>query len=192
MDILELIKTRRSVWEFEKRPIPREAIETIVQAGIWAPSSMNGQPWRFVVVGEPADLKSIAHEAKIELSNYLKTPEAEAKYGKENCERFMPRAEGEDELFYGAPAIVFVISTNLESNHFDHGLAAENMMLCAHGLGVGSCPIGLAEPLNHSKKVQKLFGLKSTEKIVIALVFGYPMEKPSATKRNFDVVRWVE
>ena len=191
MDIFDLIKTRRSVREFEKKPIPREVMETIVQAGIWAPSSMNGQPWRFVVVSDPTELKSVAHEAKIELSNYLKTPEAEVKYGKENCARFMPRAEGEDELFYGASAIVFVISTNLENNHFDHGLASQNMMLCAHGLGIGSCPIGLAEPLNQSKKVKKLFGLKPSERIVIALVFGYPAEKPHATERNFEVVKWI-
>ena len=191
MDIFTLIKTRRSVREFEKKPIPREVMETIVRAGIWAPSSINGQPWRFVVVSDPTELRSVAHEAKVELSNYLKTPEAEAKYGKENCARFMPRAEGEDELFYGAPAIVFVIGTKEPDDHFNHGLAAQNMMLCAHDLGVGSCPIGLAEPLNHSKKVQKLFGLKSNERIVIALVFGYPAEKPNATKRNFEVVKWI-
>ena len=65
------------------------------------------------------------------------------------------------------------------------------MMLCAHGLGIGSCPIGLAEPLNHSKKVQKLFGLKSGEKIVIDLVFGYPAEKPHVTSRRLDVVKWI-
>ncbi len=191
MDIFELIKTRRSVREFEQRPIPREVMETIVQAGIWAPSAMNGQPWRFVVVQDPMELKSIAHEARIELTNYLKTPEAEAEYGKENCERFMPRGESEDGILYSAPAIVFVIGTQEPDGHFDQGLAAENMMLCAHGLGVGSCPIGLAEPLNKSEKVKTLFDLKPNEKIVIALVFGYPAETPHSPERNFDVVKWI-
>jgi nitroreductase len=191
MDIFNLIKTRHSVRTFEPKPIPREMMETIVQAGIWAPSAMNAQPWRFVVVSDPAELKSVAHEAKVELTNYLKTPEAKAKFGKENCERFMPRAEGEDEILYGAPAIVFIICTQEPGDHFDHGLAAENMMLCAHGLDLGSCPIGLAEPLNNSKKVQKLFNLKSGEKIVIALVFGYPAEKPHETSRRFDVATWI-
>jgi nitroreductase len=191
MDIFELIKSRRAIREFEQRTVSREVMETIVQAGIWAPSAMNGQPWRFVVVQDPAELKSIAHEARIELANYLKTPEAEAEYGKENCEHFMPRGESEDGILYSAPAIVFVIGTQEPDQHFDQGLAAQNMMLCAHGLGVGSCPIGLAEPLNNSEKIKALFDLKSNEKIVIALVFGYPAENPEPTHRNFDVVKWI-
>ncbi len=192
MDILGLIQSRRSVREYQQKPIPKADLQQIVEAGIWAPSSMGREPWRFVVVTKPEELKSLGHEAGVELARYLKTPEAEAKYGKKNCERFMPRAEGEDELFYSAPAIVFVISTHEPSDHFDHGLAAQNMMLCAHGLGVASCCIGLAEPMNNSKKVRKQFAMKPGEKLVIALIFGYSAEEPHDKKRNLEAVRWVE
>jgi len=192
MDIFHLIKTRRSIRKFQKKPIPRPELEKIIQAGTWAPSSMNLQPWRFVVVSDPDALKLVVREARVELARYLRTPDAEAKYGKANCERFMPRAEGKDELFYGAPTILFIVDPVYGGKErFDYGLAAQNMMLMAHDLGLGSCCIGLSEPLNHSKKIRDLFGLRTNETLLIAIVLGYPAESPSAKKRKIDVVTWI-
>jgi nitroreductase len=191
MELFDLIKTRRSVREFLKKPIPKEVLEKIVRAGIWAPSAMNRQPWRFVVVQDPKSLKLLSTAAKEELMKFLQTREAEKQYGKSNVSHFMPHADGDDMIFYNAPAIVFVIDTLGTGDHFDHGLATENMMLMAHGLGVGSCCIGLSTPIENSEKVRTLLGMDEKEKVVIGVIFGYPSEKPHETQRKFDVVKWL-
>lgn len=192
MDIFELIKTRRSIRKFQDKPIPKEMIEKIVEAGIRAPSSMNRQPWRFVVVGDPDAKKLLAEEAKSELKKFLQTDEAKKKWG-DAVSRFMEHAESkEDTIFYNAPTVVFVILTkDLGNNNFDYGLATQNMLLYAHSLGIGSVPVGLAKPMNNSSVVRDKLNMKPEEKIIIGIPMGYPAETPPEKERNFDVVTWI-
>ena len=64
MDIFELIKTRRSIRNYEEKPVLKETISKIVEAGIWAPSSLNRQPWRFVVANDPDTLTELNDELR--------------------------------------------------------------------------------------------------------------------------------
>ena len=50
MDILKAIKTRRSIRHYKALPIPDNIINDIIEAGIWAPSGLNNQPWRFILI----------------------------------------------------------------------------------------------------------------------------------------------
>ncbi|RJQ50473.1 MAG: hypothetical protein C4526_11805 [Nitrospiraceae bacterium] len=50
MDSIEVIKTRRSIRKFTDGPVPDEIIDKIIEAGTWAPSGMNNQPWKFAVI----------------------------------------------------------------------------------------------------------------------------------------------
>lgn len=192
MDMFELIKTRRSVRKYHPKPVPKALMEKIVEAGIRAPSSMNRQPWRFVVVSDPAVKKTLTEEAKKELRKFLETEEAKKKWG-EGVERFKKRAESpEDILFYNAPSIIFVIQTkDIGNQYFDYGLATQNILLCAHSLGLGSVPVGLARPMGQSPLVQKTLGLTPNEKIIIAIPIGYADETPPETERDFGAVTWI-
>lgn len=192
MNILSLIQSRRSIRQYQQKPVPKELLEQVVTAGIWAPSAMNEQPWRFAVVTNPAVRQTLTAEAKTELKKFLQTEEAQKQYG-DAVSRFMARAESaEDTIFYGAPVVIFVIQTKAGADHFDCGLAAENMLLCAHGLGLGTVPVGLATPMNNSKIVRDKLNLKTDEKIVIAIALGYPDEAPEVHERKGEGVRWIE
>lgn len=192
-DAFELIKSRHSVRKFQEKPIPKEIMEKIMEAGIRAPSSMNRQPWRFVAVSNPDIKKVLTDEAKSELKKFLQTDEAKKKWG-DAVDRFMDRAEGEEDMiFYNAPIIIFIIQTkDVGNGNFDYGLATQNMLLCAHGLGIGSVPVGLSRPMNNSSVVRDKLNMKSDEKIVIAIPMGYPDETPPEKDRNFNVVTWME
>ena len=191
MDILELIKSRRAIREYQNKPVPKELLNQIVEAGIWAPSSMNRQPWKLVVVTDEKALQALRKEAKLSLIAYLNTDEAKAKYGAA-IKRFMPRAEGEDdELLYNAPCVIFVVQAIDVGDEFDFGLCAQNVMLAAHSLGLATCPIGLAAPMNNSKEARKILKLKPEEKLIIALTLGYPAEKAEPHERRADTVTWV-
>ncbi len=192
MDLFTCIKTRRSVRRFQDKPIPKEELEHIVKAGIWAPSSMNRQPWRFAVVSGSAVRKKLTDEAKAELRKFLETDEAKKKWG-EGVSRFMERAKSpEDIIFYNAPSIIFVIRTkNVGNGNFDLGLCTMNMLLAAHDLGIGSVPVGLARPMSQSEIVREQLKMKPDEELIIALPMGYPAETPAETERNFGAIDWI-
>ncbi|PIZ74768.1 hypothetical protein COY07_00185 [Candidatus Peregrinibacteria bacterium CG_4_10_14_0_2_um_filter_43_11] len=193
MPIEELIASRRSVRDYQTQSVPKALIQKVIDAGIWAPSSMNRQPWRFVVVTQEEARKTLSEEAKQSLLAFLNTHAALEQYGKDALERFKKRAESEeDTIFYDAPVVIMVIQTKDVGNQFDYGLAVENMLLCAHGNGLGMCPIGLATPLSQSEAAREMFHLQPEEKVIIGLCLGYPNDAPEKTERHTDVVEWVE
>jgi nitroreductase len=193
MDTIDAIKTRHSVRIYKNKPVPKDLLKEIVESGIRAPSSMNKQPWRFIVVTKKDVIRTLSDEAKFELLKFLRTEEACEKYG-DAVERFTKRAESPDYMiFYHAPAVILVIQTQETANgQFDHGLAAQSILLAAHNLELGAVPVGLSIPLNTSFLARKLLNLKKEEKIVISFPVGYPDEQPSGTERNFDVIDWIE
>ena len=192
MDIFELIKTRRSIRDYEPKPVIKETITKILNAGIWAPSSLNRQPWRFVVADEPETIKELAAEGRKVLMDYLKTNEARERWGEDTLERFLKRAEDPDySIFYNAPVVIFVINNGEAYNQFDFGLATQNMMLAAHGMGLGTCPIGLAIPMNRSEMIRKRLEMKDGEEIVVGLLLGYPNQRPEPKERDFDRIDWL-
>jgi nitroreductase len=170
-----------------------ELLQQIVEAGICAPSSMNQQPWRFVVVTKSDAIKTLSDEAKSELLKFLKTDEAKKKYG-DAVERFTKSAESAgDIIYYNAPSVILVIQTKEAANgQFDHGLATQNMLLASHDLGLGSVPVGLSVPLNNSVVAREMLKMGKDEKLVISLPVGYPDETSDELDRDFDVVSWVE
>ncbi|MDD5287855.1 MAG: nitroreductase family protein [Dehalococcoidales bacterium] len=60
MEVLEAIRTRRSIRKYTKEPVPPELIEKLLEAGRWAPSSVNSQPWEFIVITDPETKKRIS------------------------------------------------------------------------------------------------------------------------------------
>ena len=60
MDVLEAIRTRRAIRHYTKEPVPPELIEKLLEAGRWAPSSVNSQPWEFIVITDPDIKKRIS------------------------------------------------------------------------------------------------------------------------------------
>ena len=109
MDLLELIKTRRSVREYQDKPIPREALEQIVGAAASAPTARAIQPWEFVLVTKPEVLNKLADIV-------------------ENG-RFISQAK----------ACIAVFCSNTKYYLEDGCAATVNILLAARSLGIGSC-----------------------------------------------------
>lgn len=152
-DILNLIKERRSIRKYKKEKIDRESIIKILEAGRFAPSAENNQPWRFFVLTQEDSIKSIGKACKYAFLN---------------------------TFVQEAPLAIVIYSE--KTHHFvkiDCGLSAQNMMLEAHALGIGSCYIGAFR----EKSIKKILGLSEKEKILGIITFGYPEKIPSAPER---------
>lgn len=157
MDMLESIKTRRSVRRFLDRSIPDDLVEKVLEAGRWAPSGLNNQPWRFAVVTDPG-LK----EGLSKLTRYSK-------------------------IVQGAAVMIPVFLNNAESYHRIKdaqaiGACLQNMLLEAHSLGLGA--VWLGEIIKSDREIRDLLGLGDELELMAVLAMGYPAETPATSRRK--------
>ena len=220
MEILEGIKTRRSVRGFKSKSIPQGVMKKILQAANNSPSYTNTQPWEVMVVsGKKKNelgrkLLELARE-KAPTSPDLPIPKGwppalEERSREHGARRLNTLGVARDDEvgreklrlmnfeFYGAPCAVFLfIDGSLgEWSIFDMGLFAQNLTLAAHSLGVESCL--QASVTNYAPEIKKFFGIEESKKLVIGISLGYPDEKAKlnvyrSIKQNPDqFTRWAE
>jgi nitroreductase len=157
MDLLEGIYTRRSIRQYTDRLVEREQLMEIIRAGTWAPSGLNNQPWRFVIVK--------GSEVRNEL----------AKLTKYNF------------IIEKAPACiaVFIDKSAMYNEVKDHqamGACLQNMLLAAHGLGLGA--VWLGEILKSAGAVRILFGLPEEMEIMAVIAVGHPVQQKRTSHRK--------
>lgn len=155
MEALEAIKTRRSIRGYKKTPVPDEMVEKILDAGRWAPSSKNAQPWKFIVLKDA--------EVRRRLSELLP-------YGK---------------FLADAPSgIAVIVDPNVSSRPVEDGAAAtENMLLAAHALGLGACWIGSYGIANEGK-AKDVLGVPPEQRLLSVIALGYADEAPYPRSRK--------
>lgn len=171
--VIENIMSRRSIRKYRNEPVSREIMHEIALCGINAPNGQNKQSWEVRIVDNP------------EFQNEIKAVMADA--GGE-------RAAG---CFYNAPVWVFIARDNsYDFSTIDCGLLAENMMLSAHSLGVGSVCLGspvrfiLTSP--QKDKVLSKLGFSEGYELCLCIAFGYPDEKPAAKQRDINKVKFID
>ncbi len=157
MDLLEAIYTRRSIRQYTAEPVVREQLLEIIRAGTWAPSGLNNQPWRFVIVrGE---------EIKRELA-------ALTRY---------------HTVIDTAPACiaVFIDRGTMYHEAKDHqamGACLQNMLLAAHALGLGA--VWLGEILKNGPAVRSLLGLSEQFDLMAVIAVGHPAKTDRSSSRK--------
>lgn len=157
MDVFDAIKTRRSVREFTRKDVSGQQIEKILEAGCWAPSGLNNQPWRFKVVKDA--------ELREKLSKCTK-------YG---------------GIILDAPVCIAVFLDNKESYDRTKdvqavGACIQNMLLVIHSLGLGA--VWLGEILNKRREVEELLEVSNECELMAVVALGEPKEKKRTSKRK--------
>ena len=186
--VLEAIKKRRSVRSYDSRTVSKEIMTMIIEAGNQAPSAMNSQPWRFVVVEDKEVKKKLLKAALPNAKNIL---EHVKDTDPERYASIMKRySELEDPIYYSAPVVLFVIGSGRYADH-SCPLACENIMLAAHALGLGSCWVGFGSMVTEDSDIIKLLELKNDEKIFGPIVIGYPKVYPDPPQKKGPVVKWI-
>lgn len=186
--VIEAIKTRRSVRSYEPKPVPREILNAVIDAGNEAPSAMNSQPWRFVVVESPEAKRRLLAAALPKAKMIVETVKD---IDPERYEAIKKRqTELPDPIYYSAPAIVFVIGIGTYGAH-SCPLACENMMLAAHALGLGSCWVGFGAMVTDDPEVRRLLELQKGDEIFGPILFGYPKITAPRPPKKGPSVKWV-
>lgn len=160
--MLEWIKSRRSIRKFTPEPVPEDAVRTILEAGTWAPSGLNNQPWRFVVVKDP--------RVKDQLARFTKY----------------------SRIIEGAAACIAVFMDVARSYNRDKDLQAvgaciQNMLLVIHHMGLGA--VWLGEILNRRQEVEQCLGVPQDCELMAVVALGHPAEtKGAGSRRPLDEV----
>jgi nitroreductase len=163
METIEAILTRRSIRKYTNQPVADDLVRQLLTAAMYAPSARNEQPWHFVVIRDHKILDEVPS--------------------------FHPHAR----MLHEASVAILVCGDKEKENYpgywvVDCSAATENILLAAHGLGLGAVWVGIYPRTERMEGVRKLIGLP--ERILpLALVsVGYPAEKVAQPQR-FDEKR---
>ncbi len=169
MEVLEAIKTRRSIRRYKTTPVDDQTIELVLEAARWAPSWANTQCWRFVVVRDTnikAELASTLRETNPALEAVKNAPVvivACAELEKSGYELGKP-ATDKGGFWY----------------MYDVALAMQNLALAAHSLGLGTVHVGLFD----AKKAATILGVPEGFCVVSMTPLGYPDQDPKPRPRK--------
>jgi len=157
MDTFELISTRRSIRKFTDEPVSDDIINKIIEAGTWAPSGLNNQPWKFAVIKDAGLRKQISA-----LTHYSK-------------------------IVLGADVLIAVFLDNSATYDRTKdcqsiGACIENMLLYIHSSGLGA--VWLGEILKNKDKVRELAEGPEDYELMAVLAVGYPAEKKGMGSRK--------
>ncbi len=180
--VIEAIKNRRSTRCYEEKPIPKDILNMIIEAGNQAPftSITRSQPWRFVVVKDPEFKQKLLQTAFPFWKNIMDGMKENAPelYEMATC-LYNAMDEPKDVIYYNAPVIVFVIGP-AAGGAVSCALACENIMIAATSFDLGSCYTGFGAMVKGNDEVVKAFELKENEQIYGPILLGYPKNNPSA------------
>ncbi len=154
MELMELLRTRRTYRRFLQDPVPDEVLSEMLEAARIASSGANRQPLKYLVVRDPEKVEKVFAETK--WAGYLPPDEGTPKEGERPV------------LFIAVLADEEIASASVAA--FDAGLAVSNMTLAAWSHGVGSCIIGAC----NRPKLSEYFGLPPKLVILDLVAFGYP------------------
>jgi len=174
-ELLDLMKSRRSIRKYKKEPVPLEKIYKIMEAGRCAPSGANMQPWIYILVTDNKLKEKIRKEAeRIEKNFHNKAPNKLKKWLKEQ------KITSEKSFLTEAPALIVVASFTeapywLESTW----ISIAYILLYAESQNLGT----LTYTPSDTTFLNKLLNVPEVYRPVAILPIGYPAEKPSPEKR---------
>jgi len=190
VNLLDIIKNRRSVKDYSSKEVSNEVLFRILEAGRWAPSAHNAQPWRFIVIQDSALKQKLAEDMATRWNEDMN------KNGipKGNRESLIKTSVGR---FRSAPIAIIVCLTmeNMDEYPDDRrkkieyvmvvqsvAAAIENMLLAAHGEGLGSC--WFCAPLFCQDAVRKILEIPQNVDPQALITLGYPADRPNRPPRK--------
>jgi nitroreductase len=189
--LFSIIRERRSVRKFEARPVPKETIVRLIEAAGWAPSAGNRQDWFFTAVTSGSVKRQMAQAVRSRWKTIIEQNRDLGVIGEiENYASHFADFEHAPCVIVVSAARTSAVQQHLLGSNADAAsgssasaaMAAQNIMLSAHALGLGSCCMTGA--LAAHNQLTSLIGLDTRQQIVCLIAIGYPDESPQAPKRK--------
>lgn len=191
MDMVKLIKSRRSIRAFSQEIPTREVIQECLDAAVWAPNPLNQQPWEFIVLaGEKlAQVNECIEEHFVERLQTSEQPEPpeDCEKRKDEIMEILGQAvdkAGEDNAqffekmlrFFDAPVVILFFHHNIDSDSYKYGTAAalQNFLLAAHSQGLGCCWLGIMAICEED--IKALLNIHEDKTLMGCVAVGVPVK----------------
>ncbi|MHA1148295.1 MAG: nitroreductase family protein [Promethearchaeota archaeon] len=214
----KIIYERRSIRVFKKDPLPDNLIRRILEAGRFAPSAGNSQPWKFLVIKSPEIIAEMEKDALKMAQKFMRLLDYSKKKSRRRLAKMVIKrkinelapqpfgalqtiAAEKVPIFYNPPVIICIASDRRGASNpkVDIGIAGQNMVLTAHSLGVATCWIGMIKLLLHplagkiKRKWKKFFNIKYPYELTEAISLGWPKGKyDGEVPREVQLTEWYE
>ncbi len=160
-ELLSFMKSRRSIRKYKKEKIPTGIIDKLLEAGRWAPSGKNNQPWRFSVISNS--------EVKSQLSGLTK------------YRRIVEECDVCIAVFLNLTA-----AYHRDKDMMSMGACIQNILLAAESRGIGA--VWLGEILSRKDEVNDLLGIDRDNELAAVIALGYPDEKPTKGRQDIETL----
>ena len=167
-EILELILSRQSDRKYSDKPVEKEKLERILEAGRMSPSACNGQPWKFIVVDDAALLSQVSEAASARLIG---------------MNTFVAQAPVHIIIVRENPNFSSKVGATIKRKDYsliDIGIACENICLQARAEGIGSCIIGWFD----EGMIRKILGIPRSKRVELIITLGYSLSDHREKKRK--------
>jgi nitroreductase/NAD-dependent dihydropyrimidine dehydrogenase PreA subunit len=201
---------RRSVRNFEDIPVEETLIWRVIEAGRFAPSTGNCQPWKFIVITDRKMLREM-EEAILSLVRQFAAAYADDEQTRNvlapmyeadpSPGMFDPRvisglklvADGTLPVFLNAPVLILIACDDraIQGREINAGICGQNMTLVANSLGIRSCWLGFSVLIEMIPPLKEKLGLRPPWTVTSGLVLGYPkFNQDGVVPREFRPVTW--
>lgn len=179
MNVFEAILARRSVRGYTAQALDRPTIHTLLEAAVRAPTAMHQEPWAFVVIQDSRLLQRLSDRAKPLFVDEVR------RAGIERPGHILDTFTRPDfNIFYDAGTLISICAKAGASAAADCWLAAENLMLAACAMGLGTCVIGSALPALNTTEVKAELGVPAEYSFIAPVVVGVPSGETAVTPRK--------
>ncbi|MGC2456440.1 MAG: nitroreductase family protein [Gallionellaceae bacterium] len=182
-DLFETILARRSVRAYASDELDRKTIQTLLEAAVRAPTAMHEEPWAFIVVQDRQVLKQLSDRAKPLFIERLHRSHQASGHAPDIF------SSPDFNIFHGAGTLIVICAK--PSGPFveaDCWLAAENLMLAACALGLGSCVIGSSVAALNMQEVKAELGIPDEYSAIAPIIVGVPSGETAATARKEPLI----
>jgi nitroreductase len=181
MSVMEAIYKRQATRSFVSRKPARKVIEALLDAAVRAPTALHEEPWAFAVIQDKELLRRISDNAKQTLGDIAGRGHA--------FERFL---DPQSSVFYNAGTLVVIYAKHMGPYvTADCWLAAENLILAACAMGLGTCVIGLATTALNEPELKKELGIPAEMMAVAPIIIGMPKgEMPHISRKSPEIIFW--
>lgn len=188
MTVMDVIYMRHAVRAYVEEPVDRETITTLLMAAVHAPTAMHEEPWVFTIIQDKDVLKNLSDDAKKLLAAGMEDIPPEHR---KNAEKMVK--DPDFNIFYNAGTLMVIWAKPMGPFvTADCWLAAENLMLAACEMGLGTCVIGFAVSALNTPQWESRLGLHGKMTAVAPIIIGYPDGEPKPVARKKpEIAAWL-
>jgi nitroreductase len=184
---IQTIFSRRSVRSYLSKNIDKDTIDVLLQCAARAPTTINEEPCEFLIIQDLEVLKEISDIAK---PFFTKSMYTSGYSGKHDVYLF---TDPKFNIFYDANTLIVILSKKT-GPYLEAGcwLAAENLMLAASSMGLGTCVIGSAEEALNQPYLKELLGIPEYMQAICPIIAGFPNgDSPESSRKEHKIVSWL-